>query len=87
MHKPVEQDGCRFDIAEDARPFAEGQVGCDDVGCPAPNRSAPPTEIDLSRQEEDHRIVGKREKPEDIVLLRQIEVLHGQGMPVADAVR
>ena len=29
---------------------------------------------------------GKREKPEDIVLkLRQIEVLHGQGMPVADA--
>ena len=31
---------------------------------------------------------GKREKPEDIVLkLRQIEVLHGQGMPVADAVR
>ena len=31
---------------------------------------------------------GKREKPEDIVLkLRQIEVLHGQGMSVADAVR
>ena len=31
---------------------------------------------------------GKREKPEDIVLkLRQIEVLHSQGMPVADAVR
>ncbi|MBB3713289.1 transposase-like protein [Limimaricola variabilis] len=31
---------------------------------------------------------GKREKPKDIVLkLRQIEVLHGQGMPVADAVR
>ncbi len=31
---------------------------------------------------------GKREKPEDIVLkLRQIEVLHGQGMLVSDAVR
>ena len=31
---------------------------------------------------------GKREKPDDIVLkLRQIEVLHSQGMPVADAVR
>ncbi|SDE21356.1 hypothetical protein SAMN04488567_1226 [Limimaricola pyoseonensis] len=28
---------------------------------------------------------GKREKPEDIVLkLRQIEVLHGQGMPIAE---
>ena len=33
-------------------------------------------------------MVGKRERPEDIVLkLRQIKVLHGQGMPVADAVR
>ena len=31
---------------------------------------------------------GKREKPEDIVLkLRQVEVLQGQGKPVADAVR
>jgi len=31
---------------------------------------------------------GKREKPEDIVLkLRQVEVLQGQGEPLADAVR
>ena len=30
----------------------------------------------------------KREKPEDIVLkLRQVEVLHGQGMSVQEAVR
>ena len=30
---------------------------------------------------------GKREKPEEIVLkLRQVEVLHGQGMTVAEAV-
>ena len=29
---------------------------------------------------------GKREKPEDIVLkLRQVEVLQGQGKPLADA--
>ena len=33
-------------------------------------------------------MVGKREKPEDIVSkLRQVEVLQGQGMTVADAVR
>ena len=31
---------------------------------------------------------GKREKPRDIVLkLRQVEVLQGQGKPLADAVR
>ena len=31
---------------------------------------------------------GKREKPEDIVLkLRQVEVLQGQGKPLADVVR
>ena len=31
---------------------------------------------------------GKREKPEDIALkLRQVEVLQGQGKPLADAVR
>ena len=31
---------------------------------------------------------GKQEKPEDIVLkLRQVEVLQGQGKPLADAVR
>ncbi len=31
---------------------------------------------------------GKREKPEEIVLkLRQVEVLQGQGEPLADAVR
>ena len=33
-------------------------------------------------------MAGKREKPEEIVLkLRQVEVLQGQGMSVADAVR
>ena len=33
-------------------------------------------------------MVGKREKPEDIVLkLRQIEVPRGQSLPIADAVR
>ena len=33
-------------------------------------------------------MAGKREKPEDIVTkLRQIEVLQGQGMSIADAVR
>jgi putative transposase len=33
-------------------------------------------------------MVGKREKPEDIVLkLRQVEVLQGQGNSVSEAVR
>ena len=33
-------------------------------------------------------MAGKREKPEEIVSkLRQVEVLHGQGMTVAEAVR
>ena len=33
-------------------------------------------------------MAGKREKPEDIVMeLRQVEVLQGQGMSVAEAVR
>ena len=33
-------------------------------------------------------MAGKREKPEEIVLkLRQVEVLQGQGMTIADAVR
>ena len=33
-------------------------------------------------------MAGKREKPEEIVSkLRQVEVLQGQGMPIADAVR
>ena len=33
-------------------------------------------------------MAGKREKLEDIVLkLRQVEVLQGQGKPLADAVR
>ena len=33
-------------------------------------------------------MAGKREKPEDIVLkLRQVEVLQGQGKPLADAIR
>ena len=33
-------------------------------------------------------MAGKRDKPEEIVLkLRQVEVLQGQGMTIADAVR
>ena len=33
-------------------------------------------------------MVGKRDKPEDVVLkLRQVEVLQGQGMGIAEAVR
>ena len=33
-------------------------------------------------------MIGKRDKPEEIVSkLRQIEVLQGQGRPIADAVR
>ena len=33
-------------------------------------------------------MAGKREKPEDIVMkLRQVEVLQGQGMSIAEAVR
>ena len=33
-------------------------------------------------------MAGKRDKPEEIVMkLRQIEVLQGQGVPIADAVR
>ena len=33
-------------------------------------------------------MAGKRDKPEEIVLkLRQVEVLHGQGMAISDAVR
>ena len=33
-------------------------------------------------------MAGKREKPEDIVMkLRQVEVLQGQGMSIAETVR
>ena len=33
-------------------------------------------------------MAGKRDKPEEIVLkLRQVEVLQGQGLSIADAVR
>jgi len=33
-------------------------------------------------------MAGKRDKPEQIVLkLRQVEVLHGQGLPISEAVR
>ena len=33
-------------------------------------------------------MAGKRDKPEEIISkLRQVEVLQGQGMPIADAVR
>ena len=42
----------------------------------------------MPRQLEDPVMAGKREKPEDIVMkLRQVEVLQGQGMSVAEAVR
>jgi putative transposase len=42
----------------------------------------------LSRIQEDQRMAGRRDKPEEIVTkLRQVEVLQGQGMPVAEAVR
>ena len=42
----------------------------------------------ISLLHEELRMGGKREKPEDIVLkLRQVEVLQGQGKPLADAVR
>ena len=38
--------------------------------------------------EEDQRWQGIRYKPEEIVnILRQAEVLHGQGMSMADALR
>jgi hypothetical protein len=44
--------------------------------------------MNLSRFQEDQRMAGKRDKPEEIVAkLRQVEVLQGQGAPVADAVR
>jgi len=44
--------------------------------------------MNLSRFQEDQKMAGKRDKPEEIVSkLRQVEVLQGQGMPVADAVR
>ena len=40
-----------------------------------PPESGPPTGIQISLVQEDPRIGGKREKPEDIVLkLRQVEV-------------
>lgn len=42
----------------------------------------------MPRELEDQEMAGKREKPEDIVMkLRQVEVLQGQGMSVAEAVR
>ena len=42
----------------------------------------------MPRRVEDQNMARKREKPEDIVTkLRQVEVLQGQGMSVADAVR
>jgi putative transposase len=42
----------------------------------------------MSHFQEDQGMVGKRDKPEEIVSkLRQVEVLQGQGMPIADAVR
>ena len=42
----------------------------------------------MSLVQEELRMGCKREKPEDIVLkLRQVEVLQGQGKPLADAIR
>ena len=42
----------------------------------------------MSHYQEDQGIAGKRDKPEEIVMkLRQVEVLQGQGVPIADAVR
>ena len=38
--------------------------------------------------QDELRMVGQREKPEDIVLkLHQVEILQSQGKPLADAVR
>jgi putative transposase len=42
----------------------------------------------LSHFQEDQGMAGQRDKPEEIVMkLRQAEVLQGQGVPIADAVR
>jgi putative transposase len=45
--------------------------------------------MSASAEEEDHRMPRrKRRAPEEIVAkLRQVEVLTGQGTPVADAIR
>ena len=46
------------------------------------------TGVKKSLLQEDLRTGGKREKLEDIALkLRQVEVLQGQGKPLADVVR
>lgn len=53
-----------------------------------PHRCGPPTGVVLPRGLEDDKKIGKRQKPENIVMkLRRVEVLHGQGMSVAEAVR
>ena len=50
--------------------------------------SGPLTGIFISLLKKDQGTVGKREKLEDIVLnLCQVEVLQGQGKPLADGVR
>ena len=42
----------------------------------------------IIQSEEDQKMAGKRDKPEEIVAkLRQVEVLQGQGQSIADAVR
>ncbi len=33
VREPVERRGCHPGVTEDAGPFAEGQIGCDDDGC------------------------------------------------------
>ena len=44
--------------------------------------------MNLSRFQEDQRMAGKRDKPEEIVIkLRQVELLQEQRMPVAGDMR
>lgn len=51
-------------------------------------RAGPPIGMDLSQFQDDQRMAGRWEKPEDSVLkLRQVEVLDGQRAAVAGAVR
>ena len=62
-------------------PFATG------AGCNSPLKVIRPLGYTFLSQG-DLRTGGKREKPEDIVLkMRQVEVLQGQGKPLAHTVR
>jgi len=54
----------------------------------APEKVVREVGYDYPGFQEDQSMAGKREKPEEIVSkLRQVEVLQGQGMTIADAVR